>query len=201
MSFKWVGFVNSKIKKCINEELCSKIMNKEIEEYTSLREEINQLCTAIDNIIGILYAFLVAYLAYSFDKQDTIYILFSYIVMLPVYLLIISKRIASCKISAYISVFHEGEGNNWETRLINFKTTKKLRIFNIIDAYHTPIIFADVTIFILYIIKTQWNFPLSIYETSKLIIMLLFFFLIFYIAIKSRKICVNDYIDSWKKMK
>lgn len=90
-------------------------MNKEIEEYTSLREEINQLCTSMDNIIGILYAFLAAYLSYSFEKEDTIYILFSYIAIFPTYLLIISKRIASCKISAYIVVFHECDENKWET--------------------------------------------------------------------------------------
>lgn len=176
-------------------------MDNRKEEYISLREEVNQLCTAMDNIIGILYAFLAAYLAYIFDKDDTIYILFPYIVIFPAYLLIISKRIASCKISAYISVFHEDEGNKWETRLIDYKTTKKLKIFNYIDAYHTPVIFTDIAIFALFIIKTEWKLILSTYEIGKLIIMLSLSFLIIFIAIKSRKICVNDYIDSWKNIK
>ena len=176
-------------------------MNKETEEYTSLREEINQLCTAMDNIIGILYAFLAAYLAYSFEKEDTIYILFSYIAIFPAYLLIISKRIASCRISAYIAVFHEGGENKWETRLINFKTSKKLKIYNYIDAYHFPLIFADVAIFALYLIKTKWQFPLSLYEMGKLMVEIMFSISIIVIAMKSRKISVKDYINSWKEMK
>ena len=175
-------------------------MNKENEEYVSLREEINQLCTGMDNIIGILYAFLAAYLAYTFDKEDTIYILFSYIIILPAYLLIISKRIASCRISAYISVFHETEGNMWETRLLEYKTSKKLKIFNYIDAYHFPLLLADFAIFFLYIIRTEWSLPLNIYEIGKLVTEIILSISIIVLAIKSRKISVQDYLPPWKEM-
>lgn len=176
-------------------------MNKEREEYVSLREEINQLCTGMDNIIGILYAFLAAYLAYVFDKEDTIYILFSYIIILPAYLLIVSKRIASCKISAYISVFHESGKNKWETRLIEYKTDKKLKIFNYIDAYHFPLIIADLVTFTLFIIKTNWTSPLDAYEIGKLGVETFLFISIIIIAVKSRKITVKDYLQSWTNIK
>lgn len=40
-------------------------MNKEKEEYIALRQEINTLCAAADNIVYILYVFLTTYLSLS----------------------------------------------------------------------------------------------------------------------------------------
>ena len=93
-------------------------INKEKEEYVSLRNEINSLVTLTDNIISILYTFLAAYDTFVFTKNDTVYLLFPYVVIIPVYFIVISKRAAMCKISAHISIFHEIDGNYWETRMV-----------------------------------------------------------------------------------
>ena len=108
-------------------------MNKEKEEYIALRQEINTLCAAADNIVYILYVFLTTYLSFALTQKDTIYILLTHIVILPLYLLAMDRRIASCKISAYISVFHENKNNKWETRLINYKGGKDLSFFRILS--------------------------------------------------------------------
>lgn len=47
-------------------------------------------------------------------------------------------------------------------------------------------------------IKTKWQFPLSLYEIVKLIVAALFSASIMVIAMKSRKISVKDYIESWR---
>lgn len=173
-------------------------MDKEVQEYLALRKEVNDLCSSSDNIISMLYAFLTAYLAFVFNKDDTVYLLFSYVVLIPVYLLIISKRIATCKISAYISVFHEKKGNMWETRLMRYKTPKKPFIFSFIEATHFPFIFINFFILVFYFIRFKISELQTIYGWFKLILLVIFFIIIYLLTARYRKISVSDYIDEWK---
>lgn len=175
-------------------------MDKEIQEYLSLRKEVNDLCSSSDNIISMLYAFLTAYLAFVFNKEDTVYLLFTYVVLLPVYLLIISKRIATCKISAYISVFHEKEGNMWENRLMEYNTPKKPFIFLFIEATHFPFIFINFFILVFYIIRLKSCELQTMYGRIKLVLLCLFFIAMYALAVRYRKISVSDYVNEWKKI-
>ena len=176
-------------------------MNKEKEEYISLRQEIVELCSAADRIINILYLFLATYLCFVFNKEDTIYALSIHIVILPLYLLAIDRRIATCKISAYISVFHENEKNKWETRLINYKNLNAPSIFKFFSAKHFPFVFANCIGLILFICNTRWNANATCYDIVKIVVELLLFLLIMYIFVKHRKIQVEDYVNEWKNIK
>lgn len=176
-------------------------MNKETEEYSSLRQEINSLCSTSDTIIYILYVFLAPYLCFALAKEDTIYILLTHVVILPLYLLAIDRRIATCKISAYISVFLEEEGNKWETRQRKFKTKKQLNIFKYFSAKHFSFMFSNFLVLMIYIYKTKWVLPMPYYELVKFVFEILFFSIINIIFVKYRKIVVEDYITSWKEIK
>lgn len=156
--------------------------------------------TLFDNIISILYAFLTAYLAFVFNKDDTVYLLFSYVVLIPVYLLIISKRIATCKISAYISVFHENNENMWENRLMAYKTPKKPFIFSFIEATHFPFIFINLFLLVFYFIRFDVNELQTLYGWFKLILLFLFFVIIYALTARYRKISVSDYVKEWKNI-
>lgn len=153
-------------------------MDKRKEEYMSLREEMTQLASAIDGIINILYVFIAAYLAYALNQEDTLYILISHIVVLPAYLLVIGKRMAMCKISAYIIVYYEEDIVGWPSRSINFNTKTGPKIFKYIDASHFPFILINFAILFLFIYRSIWTF--SIYEIIKLIIEISFFYCFWY---------------------
>ncbi|MCI9034302.1 MAG: hypothetical protein HFJ08_09705 [Lachnospiraceae bacterium] len=176
-------------------------MNKEKEEYIALRQEINTLCAAADNIVYILYVFLTTYLSFALTQKDTIYILLTHIVILPLYLLAMDRRIASCKISAYISVFHENKNNKWETRLINYKGGKDLSFFRFFSSKHFPFLFSNFAVLIIFLSHTVWNYTMSFYEILKLITEALLFSVIFVIFLKYKKISVADYIEGWKTLK
>lgn len=176
-------------------------MNKEKEEYSSLRQEIITLCSASDTIIHILYVFLAPYLCFALTREDTIYILLSHIVILPLYLLAIDRRMATCRISAYISVFHEEEGNKWETRQMKYKPQKELILFKYFSAKHFPFIFANFVVLLVFIYQTSWNFSMSIYEVLKIVFEITLFIAIILIFIKYKKILVDDYVSEWKDIK
>lgn len=176
-------------------------MDKEKEEYISLRQEVIDLCSASDRIIHILYLFLASYLVFGLEKEDTIYILSIHIIILPLYLLAIDRRIASCKISAYISVFHEKEGNKWETRLMEYTTLREPTIFKYVSSKHFSFIFANCLGLIVFIYKTTQNFSMSIYEIAKIILEVILFFSIIIIFMNHKKIQVCDYIEEWEKVK
>lgn len=174
-------------------------MDKRKEEFISLREEITQLASAIDGIINILYVFIAAYLAYALNQKDTIYILISHIVVLPAYLLVIGKRMAMCKISAYIIVYYEEDIAGWSSRSISFNAKTGPKIFKYIDASHFPFVLINCAILFLFIYRSSWTF--SIYEIVKLVTEISFFIILSIISIKNRKLSSKDMIKSWKEQK
>lgn len=133
-------------------------MNKETEEYISLREEMTQLASAIDGIINILYVFIAAYLAYALNQEDTLYILISHIVMLPAYLLVIGKRMAMCKISAYIIVYYEKDIAGWSSRSINFNTKTGPKFLSILTHLIFPLFWLIVLYFSYLYIEAYGHF-------------------------------------------
>lgn len=176
-------------------------MSKETEEYISLRQEVVELCFAADKIIHILYLFLAPYLCFVFVQRDTIYILSIHIVIIPLYLLAIDRRLAACKITAYLSVFHENEGNRWQTRSMKYTTSKEPFIFKYFSSKHFSFMFANFLGFIVFICKTKWDFPMPLYEIIKIVLEVILFFIITIIFTRYKKIQGCDYIEDWEKVK
>ena len=86
------------------------------DEYLMLREEILHLDSITNNTINFFYAFIAAYIAFALTQEDTIFILLSFIGIIPPYLIVLNKMNALCKIGAYLYVFHEGGSFKWERR-------------------------------------------------------------------------------------
>lgn len=74
------------------------------DEYLMLREEILHF---INNTINFFYVFIASYIAFTLMQEDTIFILLSFIGIIPPYLIVLNKMNALCKIGAYLHVFHE----------------------------------------------------------------------------------------------
>lgn len=95
-------------------------------EYLMLREEILHLDSLINNTISFFYTFMATYLAYALSQDDTILFVLSYMVIVPAYMIVLSKMQGICKIGAYLKVVHEGNEFNWETK--NMKLKMKIKI-------------------------------------------------------------------------
>lgn len=171
------------------------------DEYLMLREEIIHLDALTNNILNFFYIFMATYISVVLDKNDTIYILMTHIVIIPAYLIVIGKRMATCKISAYMLVFLEGEDFNWETRKLRSKSRSVPIIFHFIHSTHFPFIFVNIAVFILWFSGSNWGIPLTSYEMGKLIIEIVCLLVFLILLIENRKISINDYIDKWEKVK
>lgn len=166
-------------------------------EYLMLRDELLHLDTVVNNTINFFYVFIASFIAFALTQEDTIFILLSYIVIIPAYLIVISKMQGICKIGAYLSLFHEGEKFNWETRNIKFNQ-KHVTIFSHIVSSNFPFIFVSAAAVILFMYRTQWDkFP-QVYEECKLCSAIVLFLVVLVLAYKNRNINTKDYIKKWE---
>lgn len=99
-------------------------------------------------------------MSYALKQDDTIFILMSYIVIIPSYLIVVSKAQGMCKIGAYLKIFHEGEEFNWESRRIMYQEKSEKNIFKYIISMNFPFIFVNISVGILYLYFTPWDCPL-----------------------------------------
>lgn len=175
-------------------------MCKSKEEYLMLRDEIIHLDAMINNTINFFYIFIASFLAFALTKSDTIYILLSHIVTFPTYMIVTGRRIAICKIAAYLHVFHEGEMFNWETRSLEFRSNNRPKIFGYIDDIHIPFLFVNIAIFLLYIHHTHWNELFTIYEMSKFFFEIIIFIVFIILVTKNRKVSTAYYVEDWKRI-
>ncbi len=169
------------------------------EEYLMLREEILHLDSVVNNTINFFYVFMATYVAFSLTQEDTIFILLSFIVIIPAYLIVLNKMQGICKIGAYLKVFHEGNGFNWETRHMEYKEKNEMNHFRIIS-WHFPFILVSLAVSVLFILKTNWSNTLSFYEICKIGAHIIMFICVFYNVIKYRNISPRDYIDKWTEI-
>ena len=146
-------------------------------EYLMLREEILQLDSIANNTINFFYAFIAAYIAFALTQEDTIFILLSYIGIIPPYLIVLNKMNALCKIGAYLDVFHEGGEFNWERRHSEFKNKYESSAFRVIS-WHFPFIFVVLAVNGLLLYRTNWN-SISVDDILKITISLILFFTCF----------------------
>lgn len=176
-------------------------MNESKDEYLMLREEILHLSTLEDNIINLLYVIVVTAMAFSFAQKDTIYILLSYIVLIPTYRLVLSKEIGMYKIGSYLFVYHEGNEFNWEGRNLKFfdKFYKVHR--RKLQAFNSPFLYISTFILLIFFIKTDWKSMFTIYELGKISIAVFFYVLLMSWIIKNRYMDIRRYISYWEEIR
>lgn len=166
------------------------------DEYLMLREEIIHLDTIISNVVNLFYAFIASFIAFALLQSDTIFILLSYIVIIPAYMIVLNKMKAMYRIAAYLKIFHEGDEFNWETRYMQYKDKNESSRFRVVS-WHYPFMVVSIAVTALLIYKMEWDKNLSFYEISKLFVGLLCMIFISINMIKYKNLGVKDYINKW----
>lgn len=173
-------------------------MKESKDEYLMLREEILHLDSIANSTINFFYAFISGYVAFALMQDDTIFILLSFMGIIPPYLIVLNKMDALCRIGAYLNVFQEGKSFNWERRYMKYKKEYESSTFRIVS-WNTPFILISFAVTILFMYKTNWKYIFAIDIIKSLIC----FFLLLWILLKSyknRNINPQDYIDRWDKV-
>lgn len=170
-------------------------------EYLMLREEILHLSTLENNTINFFYTFVSVVLVYAINKSDSLYTLISYVIIIPAYQMVWSKRKGICKIGAYLYVFQEGKKFNWERRSCKMYNDAPKWISSKIQSFNLPFLFVSTFVTIIFFIKTQWNNIGNTGEFIKVIIALSLYIMQLSMIIKHRKISIEKYIPIWKVVK
>lgn len=176
-------------------------MKKSNAEYLMLREEILHLDTVINNTINFFYIFIATYITFALTQDDTIFLLISYIVIIPAYLIVICKGKGMCKIGAYLKVFHEGKEFNWETRRIEFHKNIMPDIFTYMISTTFPFVFVGIAVELLLIYYTPWSYSMTPYEIGKVILWIFLSVFLYVLIYKNRKINTVNYVKRWEELK
>ncbi|MCH5271591.1 MAG: hypothetical protein J1E83_12715 [Lachnospiraceae bacterium] len=171
-------------------------VKKNKEEYLMLREEILHMDSVINNTINFFYAFMASFLGFALTQSDNIFILVSYVIIIPAYLIVLNKLEGMGRIGAYLHVFQEGEKFNWETRNMEFMKRCSSRI----SAPNLPFLFVNFSVVVLLFLRTSWS-SLSLYDILKLIFGVILFGSVSFLLVKNKFICTRDKISIWKEIK
>ena len=89
-----------------------------MKEYEILEAKIRDRDEEVVQYNSILYTATAAILAFAFQSDNYLFFLLPYVVIFPIYKLSEGTRRFMCRISAYLYVFHEGYGKEfqWERR-------------------------------------------------------------------------------------
>lgn len=126
-------------------------MNKD--EYLMLREEILHLSTLQHNTINFFYIFVSAVLLFGIEQTNSLYILISYVVIIPAYLLVLSELKGIYKIGAYLYVFQEGKKFNWERRSSRMYGGAPKWVSNRVQSFNYPFLFVSTFVMIIFFYK------------------------------------------------
>lgn len=171
--------------------------NESKDEYLMLREEILHLDNITNNTINFFYAFIAAYIAFALTQKDTVFILLSFIGIIPPYLIVLNKINALCKIGAYLYVFHEGKDFKWERRHMRYKDKYESSAFRVIS-WHFPFIFVSVAVSGLLIFKTNW-LSITVIDIIKIMICIMLLLIVLIKAYKNRNISPKVYVEKWEE--
>lgn len=175
-------------------------MSKSEDEYLMLREEILHLESIINNTINFFYVFIASFLAFALTQNDTIFLLLSYIVTMPAYLIVLSKMEGMCRIGAYLHVFHEGKEFNWERRNLIYKKDRGRKTFTYLISSNFPFVFVNIAVFVLYLYRTPWDHIKEIYELCKFIYASTMFMTLSILILKNGNISVSDFTQNWEQV-
>lgn len=177
-------------------------MENSKEEYLMLRDEILKLFEIENNIINIFYTVSAAIMSFSILQEDNVSILIVYMIIIPSYLMLISKEEAIYKIGTYLYEFYECNNNDiqWEHYNREFCIRKNKTVVNDISL-NFPFIFVNVLVFILFLLKTKWNCITEPYILIKIIISILLFLSTTILIILKGKVKILKYNDIWNNIK
>ena len=173
--------------------------HKSKNEYLMLREEILHLDNITNNTINFFYAFIATYIAFALKQEDTIFILLSFIGIIPPYLIVLNKMSALCKIGAYLYVFQEGKKFKWERRHMRYKDKYESSIFRVIS-WHFPFIFVSLAVSGLLLYKTNW-LSISVIDIIKILICFALLLIVLIKSYKNRNISPKVYVGKWEEIR
>lgn len=175
----------------------SNIRSESKDEYLMLREEILHLDNIANNTINFFYAFIATYIAFALTQEDTIFLLLTFIGIIPPYLIVLNKMNALCKVGAYLYVFHEGENFKWERRNMSFKLKYENSSFRIIS-WHFPFVFGSLAVSVLLLYRINWSL-VSVVDIIKILVCIVLLFWVMIKAYKNRNISPKNYIEKWEE--
>lgn len=171
-----------------------------------LRDALLHFDSVIVQTINFSYVFFASLLAFALTQEDTVYIMLSYIVIFPAYLIVLNKLHGICKIKGYLYTFHEHFGKTgfqWETNSMRFVDTmasKDVFSFNWITSFmythHFPFAMINIATFCLFIIRTKWE-NLDIYNICKIFICTIAFIFMLLLINENRKYEINYFTQQW----
>lgn len=94
-----------------------------MKEYEILRTEIIENYNGIRQYENVLYTVVAAILVFALQSDWYLLCLIPYVVILPVFLIVMATKFSICKIATYMQIFLEGNDYNWETRYNYFDRT------------------------------------------------------------------------------
>lgn len=171
------------------------------DEYLMLRNEILHHNTLENNTINFLYVFISAILVFSLNQEDSLYVLIAYVVIIPSYRIVWSKRKGICKIGAYLNVFLEGKEFNWERRNCKMYDNAPNWISSKIQSFNFPFLFISTFVLIVFLTKIKWDNLEKTREFIRLLIGILLYGVQIIMILRHRKISSEDFISIWKGIK
>ena len=177
-------------------------MNKSKDEYLMLREEILHLDNIIHSQISVLYVAVASILAFAVNQSNSLLYLIAYVVILPIYLIVVNKSDGMYKISGYLASCLEGEEFNWENNLIRFNNKyRKVRHYTK-QAYDFPFIFSSIMTTILFFLTVDYNEIKSLYIIGQIMIACILFIFVILIFFSRYKIKnrTEESKEKWNKL-
>lgn len=163
-------------------------MHQSKDEYLMLREEILHLDNIIHSQISVLYVAVASILVFAINQANSLMYLITYVVILPIYLVVVNKSDGMYKISGYMASYLEGEEFNWENNLIRFNNKyRKVRHYTK-QAYDFPFIFSSILTTALFFIAVDYNEIKSLYIIVQIIIACILFICVILIFFSRYKI-------------
>lgn len=167
------------------------------DEYRMLREEIVCLDNKIQNLRSILYVSFTALLTIAIS-QDNLTLWFTpYVIIIPIYILMVEYERGIHKVAAYIIVFLEDKNRGWETRLYDLHYPARIR-YRMIDSINLPFIFLDIII----TVSIAANM-IAVYTKVQIcgVIIVNLIFILFMLFNKSAQTMKEEYVIKWKELK
>ncbi len=177
-------------------------MRNSKEEYLMLRDEILKMYEMESNIINIFYTATSAIMSFSILQEDNVSILIAYMVIIPSYLMLMSKEETIHKVATYLYEFYECDNDDifWEHYNREFGKRKNKNILNDISL-NFPFVFVNILVFVLFLLKTKWNCMLDPYILAKVIISVLLFLATTVLIVLKSRVKILKYSQIWKDIK
>lgn len=141
-------------------------------------------------------------MAFSLTQQDTLFVLLSYVIIIPAYRLVLSKVIGIYKIGAYLFVYQEGNIFNWERRSNEFYDREPKVFRKKMQAFNFPFLFTSTFVTGMFLVRTNWKVTCqSSYEVTKGILAMALYAYIICMILKNRSIDVRKFLPTWEAIK